>query len=130
MCISPHRNSPCTAILLSLPKSSPTRYRKPGTSSSDFFSVEAVYLAWLLRDAHGEEYMKQARENGLAVAFVSVTERKSVVDWLEGKIADSERIMPLSGGWVHDQVLERFVVLMFVTIICTAETSTPPGTPP
>jgi len=41
--------------------------------------------------------MKQAREHGLAVGFVSVTERKSVVDWLEGKISDHERITPLSG---------------------------------
>jgi parafibromin len=63
----------------------------------DFFSIEAVYLAWLLRDAPGAEYMKQARESGLAVGFVSVTERKSVVDWLEGKIPDHERIVSLVG---------------------------------
>jgi parafibromin len=102
---------PCTSLLtathlvislsISLPKSSPTRYRKPGTSSSDFFSVEAVYLAWLLRDAPGAEYMKQARENGLAVGFVSVTERKGVVDWLEGKTADSDRIAPLVGVFMN-----------------------------
>lgn len=42
--------------------------------------------------------MKQARENGLAVGFVSVTERKGVVDWLEGIVADSDRISPLAGG--------------------------------
>jgi len=98
-------DGPCGSLLtathlflspsVSLPKSSPTRYRKPGTSSSDFFSLEAVYLAWLLKDAPGADYMKQARENGLAVGFVSVTERKGVVDWLEGKIVDSERIAPL-----------------------------------
>ena len=103
-------DGPCTSLpsathlvlspSISIPKSSLTRYRKPGTSSSDFFTVEAVYLAWLLRDAPGAEYMKQARENGLAVGFVSVTERKNVVDWLEGKIADSERIVPLSGAFV------------------------------
>lgn len=29
--------------------------------------------------------MKQARDQGLTVGFVSVTERKKVVDWLEGK---------------------------------------------
>lgn len=85
---------------ITLPKSNPTRWRKPGitvaSSPSDFFSVEAVYLAWLLRDAPGAEYMKQARENGLAVGFVSVTERKSIVDWLEGRIADHESIVPLS----------------------------------
>ena len=85
-------------------KSTPTRYRKPGTSSNDpssktqdFFSIEAVYLAWLLRDAPGAEYMKQARESGLAVGFVSVTERKNVVDWLEGKIPDHGRIVSLAG---------------------------------
>lgn len=39
--------------------------------------------------------MKQARENGLTVGFVSVTERKNVVEWLEGKVADSDRIKPL-----------------------------------
>ncbi|KAJ6621878.1 RNA polymerase II-associated protein [Mycena sp. CBHHK59/15] len=95
----------------SLPKSSSTRYRKPGvlmaSGPDDFFSVEAVYLAWLLQSAPGADYMKQARENGLAVGFVSVTERKNVVDWLEGRITEHERILPL-----------------------VAETTTPPGTPP
>ncbi|KAF7346503.1 CDC73-C domain-containing protein [Mycena sanguinolenta] len=94
-----------------LSKSATTRYRKPGVSATagpdDFFTVEAVYLAWLLQSAPGADYMKQARENGLAVGFVSVTERKNVVDWLEGRIADNERILPLA-----------------------AESTTPPGTPP
>jgi parafibromin len=44
--------------------------------------------------------MKQTRENGLAVGFVSVTERKGVVDWLEGKVPDSDRIVPLVGTFV------------------------------
>ncbi|KAF9228911.1 RNA polymerase II-associated protein [Gyrodon lividus] len=96
---------------LSLQKSSATRYTKPGISNpsspADFYSLEAIYLAWLLRDAPGAEYMKQARESGLAVGFVSVTERKSVVDWLEGKVADLERIRPLAN----------------------AESTTPPGSP-
>lgn len=107
-------SEPCPSLLsathlvispgYSFQKSTPTRYQKPGTSSNDpslnpqdFFSIEAVYLAWLLRDAPGAEYMKQARESGLAVGFVSVTERKSVVDWLEGKIPDHERIVSLVG---------------------------------
>ncbi|RDB19338.1 Cell division control protein 73 [Hypsizygus marmoreus] len=106
---------PCSSLLnathlnvspsISLPKSSPTRFRT-ASGPSDFFSVEAIYLAWLLRDAPGAEYMKQARENGLAVGFVGVTERKSVVDWLEGRISDHERIAPLA-----------------------VESTTPPGTP-
>ncbi|KAI5982806.1 RNA pol II accessory factor, Cdc73 family-domain-containing protein [Pisolithus albus] len=95
---------------VSLPKSAPTRYSKPGvpnaTTPSDFYTLEAIYLAWVLRDAPGAEYMKQARESGLTVGFVSVTERKNVVDWLEGKVADSDRIKPLD-----------------------ADSTTPPGTP-
>lgn len=100
--------STATHLVLSptttLPKSSPTRFRKPettstdpSTSSQDFFSLEAVYLAWSLKDASGAEYMKQARENGLTVGFVSVTERKGLVDWLEGKTSSHESIVPLVG---------------------------------
>ncbi|KAG5352489.1 hypothetical protein C0989_002123, partial [Termitomyces sp. Mn162] len=113
-------NGSCSTLLhathlviscVSLPKSSPTRYLKTGvtnaTSPSDFFSLEAVYLAWLLRDAGGAEYMKQARENGLAVGFVSVTERKNVVDWLEGRSHENARIVPLP-----------------------SDSTTPPGSPP
>ncbi|KAF9232047.1 RNA pol II accessory factor, Cdc73 family-domain-containing protein [Melanogaster broomeanus] len=88
---------------LSLPKSSATRYTKPGlsnpTSPADFYTLEAIYLAWLLRDA-------PVPKSGLAVGFVSVTERKSVVEWLEGKVADLERIRPLA-----------------------SDSTTPPGTP-
>ena len=87
---------------MTFPKSSPTRYTNPGISNSpsaaDVYTLEAVYLAWLLRDAPGAEYMRQARESGLTVGFVSVTERKSVVEWLEGKVADLERIRPLASG--------------------------------
>ncbi|KAI0810833.1 RNA polymerase II accessory factor [Irpex lacteus] len=88
---------------LTLPKSSPTRLRKPGTTSTDpsanpqdFYTLHAVYLAWCLRDAHGAEYLKQTRENGLPVGFISITDRKSIVDWLEGRVADLESIAPAS----------------------------------
>ena len=87
---------------VSLPKSTPTRLRKPGATSkdpssnpTDFFTLDAVYLAWLLRDGSVAEYMKQARENGLAVGFVSITERKNVVDWLDGKSNDLSSIVPI-----------------------------------
>lgn len=88
---------------VSLPKTTPTQLRKPGASSTDpsaspqdFFSLEAVYLAWLLRQSSGAEYMKQAREHGLTVGFVSVTERKNVVDWLEGKTNALNGLIPLA----------------------------------
>lgn len=104
---------------VTLPKSSPTRYTKPGVSSpsstADVYTLEAVYLAWLLRDAPGAEYMRQARESGLTVGFVSVTERKSVVEWLEGKVADLERIRPLaSGTWCFSPSIRRACVGLLV----------------
>ena len=86
-----------------LSKTIPTRLRRPGLTSTDpssnpqdFFTLGAVYLAWKLRDASVADYMKQARENGLAVGFVSVTERKTVVDWLEGRAADLADVVPLA----------------------------------
>ncbi|KAF8261422.1 RNA polymerase II-associated protein [Lactarius quietus] len=97
-----------------LPKSAPTRLRKAGSSATDpsahadgFFMLEAVYLAWSLRDTPGGEYMRQAREHGLpAGGFVSLTERKSIVDWLRRAIPSLDSIVPLS------------------------ESTTPPGSPP
>lgn len=115
----------------SLPKSTHTRYRKPGASSTDptaapadFFTVEAVYLAWLLRDAPGAEYMKQARENGLAVGFVSVTERKSLVDWLEGRVQDHERIVSSIGAYRYQIVSDYLLTYVFAVV-----SNTPPGSP-
>ncbi|KAH9842453.1 RNA polymerase II-associated protein [Rhodofomes roseus] len=98
----------------SFPKSTLTRLRKPGASSVNptpsprtFFTLQAVYLAWLLRKSSVAEYVKQAREHGLTVGFVSVTERKNVVDWLEGKTSELDGLVPLA-----------------------TDSTTPPGTPP
>ena len=84
-------------------KSTPTRFRKPGISGSDpvsnpgdFFTLDAIYVTWLLKDASVTEYMKQARDNGLTGGLVSVTERKSVVDWLEGRVINHPNIIPLA----------------------------------
>ena len=94
----------------SLSKSTPTRFRKPGISGSDpasspedFFTLDAIYVTWLLKDASVTEYMKQARDNGLTGGLVNVTERKSVVDWLEGRVANHPSVVPLVCEW--DEVL-------------------------
>ncbi|TCD66405.1 accessory factor associated with RNA polymerase II [Steccherinum ochraceum] len=86
-----------------LPKTTPTRLRKPNASSTDpianpddFFSLCAVYLAWANKDASGADYLRKMRENGLGVGgYPNVTERKNVVDWLEGKISHLDNIVPL-----------------------------------
>ena len=91
------------SLTTTLPKATPTRFRKPsstasdpGTAPNDFVTLESLLVAWLARDASVAEYMKQVREAGIG-AFVSITERKGVVEWLEGKAADHERIVPLAG---------------------------------
>ena len=94
MFISPQCNS-ARPLRLTVSKSwsnslSETRY------TSEFYLLDALYVAWLLREAPGAEYMKQLREHGLSTGFVSVTDRKHVTDWLKGKISDNERIAPLS----------------------------------
>ncbi|KIM49712.1 hypothetical protein M413DRAFT_438864 [Hebeloma cylindrosporum] len=109
-------SGPCSTLLsattliinsLPFPKGTRTRFRRGAGGANDFYTLDALYVAWLLRDAPGAEYMKQAREHGLSVGFVSVTERKHVVDWLEGKVQESDQIEPL-----------------------TSISTTPPGTPP
>ncbi len=87
------------------PKIMPTRLRKVGSSATDpasepdgFFMLEAVYLAWSLRETPGGEYMKQAREHGFpAGGFVGLTERKGIVDWLKRAVTVLDSIVPLSG---------------------------------
>jgi parafibromin len=94
---------------LSFPKNTPTRLRNSGRTGapsstshdpqanpSDFFTLEAVYLVWLLRDASAADYVRQAREHGLVTGFVSITERKSLVDWLEGRTSTHDKIVPLA----------------------------------
>ncbi|PBK92100.1 CDC73-domain-containing protein [Armillaria gallica] len=92
-------------------KSAPTRFRKvdvtAATGPQDFYTLDALYLAWSLQHASAADYTRQARENGLNIGFVSVAARKKVVDWLEGKGSESDMIVPAAG-----------------------ETTTPPGTPP
>jgi hypothetical protein len=51
--------------------------------SNDFFAADALLVAWLLRDANGVDYMRQARDLGLTVGFVPMVERKGVVEYLE-----------------------------------------------
>jgi parafibromin len=92
----------------SFPRNAPTRLRKPDAAAASsaldpaaepgaFFGLDAVYLAWLGREASGAEYVKEARDNGLSVGFVSVTERKTVADWLEGRSDELKGLVPLAG---------------------------------
>ncbi|KAG8933745.1 accessory factor associated with RNA polymerase II [Tulasnella sp. 419] len=92
---------------VTVPRSTATRWRKPDSSGASgtapamdpkseperFFSVDAIVLVWTVKDGTAADYMRQARD---MPGFVSLTDRKAVVDWLEGKEVDSDKIAPLS----------------------------------
>ncbi|KAF8344129.1 RNA pol II accessory factor, Cdc73 family-domain-containing protein [Cantharellus anzutake] len=85
-----------------IPKTAATRFQKPNASTrdwvghpEDFFTLQAVIVAWMTKDAPTTEYLKQARENLAGAGFVSVTDRKLLVEWLEGKSVELERLIPI-----------------------------------
>jgi len=96
---------PSSSTPTTLAKSTPTRLRKPNhtqtdpnTHPSDFYALDAVYLAWSLREAASAEYMKTVREAGIGITnMVAITEKASVVDWLEGRVETIPNIVPLLG---------------------------------
>ena len=91
---------------VAVPKSTPTRWRRPNAkdtsatdpsaSPEDFHAIEALTLCWLTRTENAAMYMRQATTEKVA-GYVLLTERKAVNDWLDGKLADHERIVPLPG---------------------------------
>jgi len=120
---------------LTLPKSSPTRLRKPGqtgtdwnVSSQEFYTLEAVFLAWHLRDAATGEYMRAVKEAGVPLAaMVAITEKSSVIEWLEGRLLDHPNILPLQGEKSRLPGTELMIVSQLTFYLAG---STTPKTPP
>jgi parafibromin len=88
---------------LTVPRSKPTRFRRsaagaatdPDVAPGEFVSIEALLLVWTLKSASAGDYMRQARA---VPGYVAITERKGIVEWLEGKRAEHENIVPIGGG--------------------------------
>ncbi|KAL1744286.1 RNA polymerase II-associated protein [Schizophyllum fasciatum] len=80
-----------------LPRSTPTRWKKSGPGN-ETYTLDALYLVHQLQGASGGEYMKQAREHGMTVGMVSITERKAVLDYLEGRIETHPSIIQKDAG--------------------------------
>ncbi|KAG9010221.1 accessory factor associated with RNA polymerase II [Tulasnella sp. 427] len=90
------------AVLL---KSTPTRWRRPAndkeapamdpsTDPAKFFALDAIALIWNTRSDPAAVYMRQATTE--VVIYVQLTDRRPVLDWLEGKIQNHDRLAPLS----------------------------------
>ncbi len=95
---------------LVLSKTTPTRWRRPQPVSDAitqpamdpvaepqrFFALETLVLCWVTRNESAATYMRQATTE--VPVYISLTERKGVIDWLDGKTGDHERIAPLPEG--------------------------------
>lgn len=88
------------------PKTAATRFLRPSATAGaaaqrrpeDFFTLQAVVLAYVSREASTAEYLRLARDAfGGTTAFVSVTDRTPLVEWLEGKSESLERLVPVEG---------------------------------
>ncbi|QRW26836.1 Cdc73 family RNA polymerase II accessory factor [Rhizoctonia solani] len=77
---------------LTVARNAPTRFKKDASSSAtdpesapgEFFTIEALLLAWTLKNAGGGDYIRQTKTKGVA-GSVGITDRGRVVEWLEGK---------------------------------------------
>ncbi|KAM0754047.1 CDC73-domain-containing protein [Meredithblackwellia eburnea MCA 4105] len=76
------------------PKDTKTRYL--AAVDGEPFDLQTLLFAYLQRDVASGEYLRQAREGN--IGFVSVTDRRAIVEWLSGKSAlagPDGRIVPL-----------------------------------
>lgn len=84
------------------PKTTPTRYLTGAVAhgaARPSYDLQTLLHAYLQRDAPVQEYMRQSREGG--VPFVSVTDRRYVVEYLGGKgteEGEEGRVLPLGGA--------------------------------
>lgn len=116
-------NAATTIVLspsLSFPKDTPTRVRKPNnptakdpkTEPSLFYRLDAVLLAWLLRDASASEYMMRAREARILGSNVSTMDRRDLADWLMGKKSTHKDIIALACKYLPFLLLRNVFPLM------------------
>ncbi|KGB77916.3 parafibromin [Cryptococcus deuterogattii R265] len=72
-----------TANPINLPKDTPTRYTSKPGSTSEFYNIGQLYLAWIERDSGVRDYLIKGQAGG--VGYVAITDRRPAVDYLLGK---------------------------------------------
>ncbi|GAA5883032.1 hypothetical protein JCM16303_006800 [Sporobolomyces ruberrimus] len=86
---STHIQFPHLSSSPSFPKDTPTRfYQRPTTNpesdtETPVYDLQTLLFGWQHRDASTAEYLREARNE--KVGFVSVTDRKVLMEWLSGK---------------------------------------------
>lgn len=80
-----------TANPINLPKDTPTRYTSKPGSTSEFYNIGQLYLAWIEKDSGVRDYLIKGQAGG--VGYVAITDRRPAVDYLLGKGDGEGRIV-------------------------------------
>lgn len=76
---------------INLPKDTPTRYTSKPGSTSEFYNIGQLYLAWVEKDSGVRDYLIKGQAGG--VGYVAITDRRPAVDYLLGKGDGEGRIV-------------------------------------
>jgi parafibromin len=85
-----------TSASVTLAKDTPTRYTAKANSTTGFYNVGQLYLAWLERQAPLREYMMKAQGSG--VGYVTTLDRRGVVEYLTGVSDGAGRVIDVGAA--------------------------------
>lgn len=76
---------------INLTKDTPTRYTSKVGSSTEFYNVAQLWLAWTEKSSSVRDYLVKGQQGG--VGYVSVADRRGVVEFLQGENDGSGRVI-------------------------------------
>lgn len=76
---------------INLTKETSTRYTSKPGSTTEYFNVAQLWLAWTERNSSVRDYLVKGQQGG--VGYVSVADRKGVLEFLRGENDGSERVI-------------------------------------
>ncbi|KAK1923701.1 RNA pol II accessory factor, Cdc73 family-domain-containing protein [Papiliotrema laurentii] len=77
---------------INLTKETPTRYTSKAGSTNEFYNVAQLWLAWTERESGVRDYLVKGQAGG--VGYVSVADRRGVVEFLQSEEGVSDRVLP------------------------------------
>jgi parafibromin len=81
---------PAPQEAVTVPKDAATRYSRTD-ARDEFYSVGHLWLAWTERDTGVRDYLVKGQAAG--VGYVSITDRRGVVDFLQGASDSGPRVL-------------------------------------
>nr|ASF90230.1 hypothetical protein SPAR01680 [Bartheletia paradoxa] len=91
---STHLLIPTPSGDISFPRTTPTRLKR---STGDPYALDALYFAVTNRDASARDYMHEVTGTGIT-GFVSVLDRRNVVEFMTGAKETHRDLVPLEGA--------------------------------